>query len=305
MPKPSAPSTAPTNVLRGLVLVILAGMCFSLLDSNAKWLGQRYPVGQVVWMRYTIGTVIAILYAAHALRGSMFATRHPWLQMSRGVLLLLCTATNFLALAYLPLALVLAVIFTAPLMTCALSVPLLGEKVGWRRWTAICVGFIGILVIVRPGFGEVHWAVLAALASALFGALYNIVTRQVARHDDTRVSLVYVSLVGALVATPGLAVGWVTPQDWDWLLFLGLGASGALGHFLLIGAFKHASASTLAPFSYAQIIWTTMLGYIIFQDLPDAMTFLGASIIIASGIYLVYRERKLGRGITAKVQRPS
>ena len=300
------PPTPPaTSILRGLLLVILAGMCFALLDANAKWLGQTYPVTQVVWMRYTIGTIIAVAYAARALRWSMFSTRHPWLQASRGLLLLICTATNFIALNYLPMALVLAVIFTAPLMTCALSVPLLGEKVGWRRWTAIGVGFLGILVIVRPGFGEVHWAIFLALASAFFGALYNIVTRQVARHDDTRVSLVYVSLVGALIASPGLAVAWVPPVGWDWALFFGLGASCALGHFLLIGAFKHAPASTLAPFSYAQILWSTLMGYLVFSSLPDLMTFLGAAIIIASGVYLVYRERQLGRGITAKAERPT
>lgn len=298
-------SPAPTSILRGLLLVILAGMCFALLDANAKWLGQTYPVTQVVWMRYTIGTVIAVLYAARALRWAMFATHHPWLQASRGLLLLVCTATNFVALNYLPLALVLSVIFTAPLMTCALSVPLLGEKVGWRRWTAIGVGFLGILVIVRPGFGEVHWAIFSALASAFFGALYNIVTRQVAKRDDTRVSLVWVSLGGALIATPGLAVDWVTPVGWDWAFFVGLGASGALGHFLLIGAFKHAPASTLAPFSYVQIVWSTLMGYLVFASLPDLWTFLGAAIIIASGVYLVYRERQLGRGITAKAERPT
>jgi drug/metabolite transporter (DMT)-like permease len=299
------PPTHATSILRGLLLVILAGMCFALLDANAKWLGQSYPVTQVVWMRYAIGAIIAVLYAARALRWTMFATRHPWLQASRGALLLICTASNFIALNYLPMALVLAVIFTAPLMTCALSVPLLGEKVGWRRWSAIGVGFLGVLVIVRPGFGEVHWAIFLALGSAFFGALYNIVTRQVARHDDTRVSLVYVSLVGALIASPGLAVAWVTPVGWDWALFVGLGASGALGHFLLIGAFKHAPASTLAPFSYVQIVWSTLMGYLVFRNLPDLYTFLGAAIIIASGVYLVYRERRLGRGITAKAERPA
>jgi drug/metabolite transporter (DMT)-like permease len=299
-----APSHQP-SILRGLVLVILAGMCFALLDSNAKWLGQSYPLTQVLWMRYTIGAVIAMAYAARPLRWAMFSTRHPWLQVSRGALLLICTYTNFLALHYLPLALVLSVLFTAPLMTCALSVPLLGEKVGWRRWSAIAVGFCGVLVIVRPGFGEVHWAILSALASAFFGALYNIVTRQVARHDDTRVSLVYVSLVGAIIATPELALGWVTPVGWDWALFVGLGASGALGHFLLIGAFKHAPASTLAPFSYVQIVWSTMMGYLVFSNVPDLMTFLGAAIIIASGVYLVLRERQLGRGIAARAERPT
>ena len=114
-----------------------------------------------------------------------------------------------------------------------------------------------------------------------------------------------VSVVGALIATPELALGWQTPQGWDWALFVGLGASGALGHFLLIGAFKHAPASTLAPFSYVQIVWSTMMGYLVFSNVPDLMTFVGAAIIIASGVYLVLRERQLGRGIAARAERPT
>jgi len=289
-----------SSVLRGIVLIVLACVCFAALDAIAKWLSQGYPLTQILWIRYTVGALIAIAYALPALGRDLLRTRHPWLQASRGALLLVCTYTNFVALHYLPLALVLAVNFTAPLMICALSVPLLKEKVGWRRWTAICVGFAGVLVIVRPGFGEVHWAILLALASALFGALYDIVTRQVAKHDDTRVSLVWVSAVGALIATPGLSLGWTAPAGWDWALFLGIGTAGAVGHFLLIAAFKQAPVSTLAPFSYTQMVWAALIGYLVFGNLPDAMTFLGAAIIMASGIYLIHRERQLGRGIAAE-----
>ena len=290
------------NVLRGLALVMAAVFCFAFLDATAKWLSQFYPTGQVVWARYTVGTLFAIAYAARSLGFRMFHTTRPWLQVARGALLVICTALNFVALRYLPLADTLALLFTSPLMTCALSVPLLGEKVGWRRWSAIGVGFAGILLIVRPGFAEVHWSMLCAVGSAFFGALYNIATRRVAGYDHAMVSLVYVSLIGALIATPALAMGWSTPMGWHWLLFLALGICGGFGHLLLINAFSNAPASTLAPFSYTQILWTTILGYLLFDRLPDLWTVAGIAVIICSGLYLLHRERVLGRGVTAEAE---
>ena len=299
MSSPASLAKKGPNVLRGMILVMAAATCFAFLDSTAKWLSQFYPTGQVVWTRYLVGTVFAIAVATRALGFGMFRTKRPWLQVARGALLVVCTALNFLALRYLPLADTLALLFTAPLMTCALSVPLLGEKVGWRRWSAIAVGFAGILLIVRPGFGEVHWAMLCSIASAFFGAIYNIVTRMVAGHDDVKVSLVYVSLIGCIVATPALGLGFTTPEGWHWLVFVALGLFGGCGHLLLISAFSHASASALAPFSYTQIIGSTILGYLLFDRLPDLWTVAGIAVIISSGLYLLHRERVLRRGVTA------
>lgn len=290
------------GILKGLVLMCAAVFCFAFLDATAKWLSQSYPTEQIVWTRYTGGLLFALAYAWHSMGLRVFRTGRPWLQVLRGALLVACTALNFLALRFLPLADVLAVLFTSPLFTCALSVPLLREKVGWRRWSAIGVGFLGVLVIIRPGFAEVHWAVFLALASAFFGALYNIATRVVAKHDHPKVSLVYVSLVGAVIATPGIAFGWSDPQGWDWGLFLLLGLFGGTGHLLLISAFAAAPASTLAPFSYTQILWTTILGYLLFDRLPDLWTVGGIAIVIASGLYLLHRERVLGRGVTARAE---
>ncbi len=290
------------GVLRGLILIVAAVFCFALLDATAKWLSQFYPTEQIVWVRYVTGFLFALAYAWRSLGLRVFRSGRLGLQVLRGALLVVCTALNFLALRFLPLADVLAVLFTAPLFTCALSVPLLREKVGWRRWSAIAVGFAGILVIVRPGFAEVHWAVLLALSSAFFGALYNIATRVVAAYDHPKVSLVYVSLVGALIATPGIAFGWSDPAGWDWGLFVLLGLFGGTGHLLLISAFAAAPASTLAPFSYTQIIWTTILGYLLFDKLPDLWTVAGISVVVVSGLYLLHRERVLGRGITARAE---
>jgi len=296
------PSYHTSDFRRGLIFIMAAVFWFSLLDTTIKWLTQSYAITQIVWFRYTVSFFLGLAYAWPSLGLRVFRSGRPWLQVSRGALLLCCTITAVIALRYLPLVDVMAVIFTSPLMTCALSVPLLGEKVGWRRWSAIAVGFGGVLIILRPGFAEIHWAVLAALGSAFFGALYNIITRKVAAHDAPKVSLLYVNMVGALLATPGLAFDWQAPVGWDWALFLLIGLLGGIGHLCLIHAFTHGPASTLAPFSYTQILWTTVLGYVVFAEVPSLWTFAGAAVLIASGLYLLHRERVLGRGIAARTE---
>jgi len=299
-----ATSYPPHDFRRGLLFVMAAVFWFALLDTTVKWLTQSYSIVQIVWFRYTVAFFLGLAYAWPRMRGRLFHTRRPWLQVSRGALLLCCSVTAVIALRYLPLVDVMAVIFSTPLMTCALSVPLLGEKVGWRRWTAIGVGFCGVLIILRPGFADVHWAVLSALASAAFGAIYNIVTRKVAAHDSPNVSLIYVNLVGAVLITPGLAFVWELPQGWDWALLMLAGLVGGIGHLCLIHAFTHAPASSLAPFSYTQLLWTTLLGYVVFAEIPSPWTFAGAAVLIASGLYLLHRERVLGRGVTAEAEPP-
>jgi drug/metabolite transporter (DMT)-like permease len=295
-------SHLPHDFRRGLLFVLAAVFWFSLLDTTVKWLTQSYSIVQIVWFRYTVALLLGLAYAWPRTRSRVFRTRHPWLQVSRGALLLACSITAVIALRYLPLVDVMAVIFSSPLLTCALSVPLLGEKVGWRRWTAIAVGFVGVLIILRPGFADIHWAVLSALASAAFGALYNIVTRKVAAHDSPNVSLVYVNLVGSALISPGLAFVWETPHGWDWALLMLAGLFGGIGHLCLIHAFTHAPASSLTPFSYTQILWTSLMGYIVFSEVPSLWTFAGAAVLIACGLYLLHRERILGRGVTAEAK---
>jgi len=287
---------------RGLLFVMAAVFWFALLDTTVKWLTQSYSIVQIVWFRYTVAFLLGLAYAWPRMRTRVFRTRRPWLQLSRGALLLCCSITAVIALRYLPLVDVMAVIFSTPLLTCALSVPLLGEKVGWRRWSAIAVGFCGVLIILRPGFVDVHWAVLSALASAAFGAVYNIVTRKVAAHDSPNVSLIYVNLVGSVLITPGLAFVWEAPQGWDWALLALAGVVGGIGHLCLIHAFTSAPASSLAPFSYTQLLWTTLLGYLVFSEVPSPWTFAGAAVLIACGLYLLHRERVLGRGVTAEAE---
>ena len=297
------PSYQPQNIRLGLLFMVASVFWFALLDTTVKWLTQGYATTQIVWFRYTISLLIGLAYAWPGRGLRLFNTGRPWLQVSRGALLLACSITAVIALRYLPLVDVMAVIFSTPLMTCALSVPLLREKVGWRRWTAICIGFCGVLIILRPGFNEVHWAVLAALASAFFGAIYNIVTRLVSATDSPNTQLLYANLVGSVLITPAVPFVWETPSGWDWGLFLLIGLFAALGHLCLIHAFTKGPASILTPFSYTQLLWTTLLSYVVFAQVPSPWTFVGAAVLVACGIYLLHRERVVARGIVAAAQR--
>jgi len=283
----------PASRLRGYVLMTVGVFCFGLLDTMAKYLSANYEIGQIVWAR-NVGGLIFALSLSLPLRGAgLFRSRRPLLQIGRGLLLVSTTACNFLALSFLPLATNAAILYTAPLFICALSVPILGEKVGWRRWSAIAVGFIGALVVVRPGLGGFQWAMLVSVIAALLVAFYNMATRQAAAHDDHHTSLIYVSVVGTLAATPFAFLDWRTPEGLDLVLFCALGVVGSFGHFLLIVAHGLAPASALAPFTYTQIVWMAGLGYVIFADVPDAWVWVGAGMVSVSGLYLGYRERKV------------
>lgn len=283
----------PASRLRGYILMTCGVLSFGLLDTTAKYLSASYEIGQIVWAR-NIGGLVFALAMSLPLRGTMiFYSQRPRLQILRGLLLVSTTACNFLALSYLPLATNASILYTAPLMICALSVPLLGEKVGWRRWSAIAVGFLGALVVVRPGLGGFHWAMLISVCAALLVAFYNMATRQAAAHDDHHTSLMYVSIVGTVVTTPFAFFEWRTPHGLDLLLFCVMGVIGSFGHFLLIIAHGLAPASALAPFTYTQIVFMAGLGYLVFAHVPDAWVWVGAGLVSASGLYLGYRERKV------------
>ena len=177
--------------------------------------------------------------------------------------------------------------------------PLLGEQVGLRRWLAVIIGFCGVLVIMRPGTGSFHWAMLVSLFNALLGALYNITTRKVGGKDTAETSLFYVCLFGAMGATLPMLSHWQTPTGWQWLPLVLMGIAGAVGHFMLIQAHRLAAASAIAPFIYTQIIWMIIAGYVVFGQFPDGWTLAGAAIVVASGIYVFNRESKLGVATTA------
>jgi drug/metabolite transporter (DMT)-like permease len=201
---------------------------------------------------------------------------------------------NIYALRYLQLDETLSILFATPLLVAALSIPILGESIGPRRWAAIIVGFLGIMIITRPGFGNMHPAALLTVLGTVCYAVYSISTRILSTTDSSGTTLFYSSLFGAVVMTA------ILPFVWSWpvgplqiAVMVIMGTCGALGHYLLILAHRLAPASILAPFIYTQIVWMVLSGYLVFGDLPTHWTLIGGAVVIASGLYLLYRERKM------------
>ena len=280
--------------ITGILLMMASMVVFTSLDTAAKHVTQDLPAAVAVFGRYAVAFVISAGVVIQAGGPSLLATSHPVLQAVRGILLMLSTILNFVAMMHLQLAQTAAIFFTIPLWVCALSVPILGEHVGWRRWVAVIVGFLGVLVIMRPGSDSFHWAMLLSIGSSFCGAVYNIVTRKVGARDRAETSLFYVSFVGAIAAAAPLPVLWQTPQGMQWLLLGYMGIAGAVGHLMLIQAHRLAPASALAPFLYTQIVWMILSGYFFFGDVPDLWTLAGAGIVVASGLVVFAREAARG-----------
>ena len=230
---------------------------------------------------------------------SLFKTQKLGLQMLRSVCMVATTTGNFIAIQYLRLDQTISVAFLAPLVVAALAGPVLGEWVGWRRGLAIVIGFLGILIVVRPGFAAVHPAIILSFVSMIAYALFMLATRKLSTFDPPLVTLFYALLIGTIGGAPIAFWQWVWPSTiQQWVMISALGAFGGLGHYLLIQAYRLAPASSVSPFLYFQLFSMVALGYLIFGDVPDHWTLLGSSVIIASGVYLVHRERVTGRVVT-------
>jgi drug/metabolite transporter (DMT)-like permease len=197
------------------------------------------------------------------------------------------------AIYYIPLPTATAIGFVSPLFVTALSIPLLGEKVGPRRWAAILVGFLGVLVVIRPGFGEFQWPLLIPIVMAVAYACYQVATRLIRDADRPITSLLYPTVTGCVVGAAPIPFIWVKPDHFDGMLMVLLGFCGTASHFCLVRAFALAPATTLAPFAYTQLLWVTILSYVFFADIPDLPTLAGAAVIVGSGLYVFYRERRL------------
>lgn len=300
-PRPAVPQThdeqvrARRNRLTGIGLMCAAVISFAFLDAIAKYLNAYMDTIQVVWARYTGGFLLTLLISNPISRPGLLRTNRPILQVVRALFLVGSTVSNFMAFRYLQLDQALSILFSTPFLVAILAGPLLGEWIGWRRWVAILVGFAGVLLVTRPGAGGVHWAALYSVSSAIFYSLYIIATRLISRTDATETTLFYSNLVGALSMLPALPFVWSVPDNpWLIVLMAVFGAFGSFGHYLLIAAHRLAPASSLAPFMYTQLVWAILLGYLIFSDIPDRWTLAGAAVVVASGLYLLHRERVTG-----------
>ncbi|WP_374621930.1 DMT family transporter [Devosia sp.] len=283
----------------GIGILLFAQLFFATLDTSAKYLSSvGIPLGEIVFIRYAVHVALALALFLPVQR-NLFVTRNWRLEVLRGLCLLGVTAANFLAQRFLPLTVTGALMFTMPLMVTALSGPLLGEKIGWRRWAAVAAGFVGILVIVRPGTDAFHPASLICLAGALSAAFYSIITRKLAGIDSAATQQVYSGIISLACVTPFAFGGWVWPTTGgSWFAFLAIGIAGMIAHQLNTIAHRFAPPSALAPFGYTELLLLALASWMIFGEPPDAWFYLGAPMIIGSGIYIWLRERKLNRAVT-------
>jgi drug/metabolite transporter (DMT)-like permease len=281
----------------GIAMMLLATLLFTVMDSIAKNLTASYPVQQVIWARYFFQFALMLLLIPRLGIAGLLWTRRPGVHIARGVLLMISTYCMIMAISIVPLADAYTITFTAPFLVTILSVPLLKERVGWRRWTAVLVGFAGVLIVFRPIAAPVHWAMLLPLITAACFALYQILTRKVSydSRETAFMMLFYLAWVGTAVMSAIVPVYWQAVAACDWAWMIGMGALGAAGHLILIRALAITPASLLSPFIYSQIIWALGIGYFWFGDVPGIWMLIGCTVIVASGLYVFYREAVLGK----------
>lgn len=282
------------RALAGILLMLTAYFMFSLIDTGAKWLALTgIPALQLAFMRYFGHFFISTGLLLHSGAGRRaFAAEKLSLVILRGGLLCMSTILNFIAITYLPLTLTSTILFAAPIMICALSWPLLGERVGIWRWSAIVTGFCGILIAIRPFDESFHWAVFLSLSGAFCFAMYSILTRRLAGVVATDTMQFYTGLVGFVSLLPIAIISWTHPATpFEWAVMFSLGFSGWFGHQLLTTAHRFASASTLTPFAYAFIVYLTAWSIVVFDEAPDRWTITGAAVIVAAGLVIWFRER--------------
>ncbi|MBT6119827.1 MAG: DMT family transporter [Rhodospirillaceae bacterium] len=290
--------TAARDTTRAILLFTVSISLFPINDAIAKLLTADYPVAQVVWARYLVHlTVITLLMLSQADTRRRFGTRRPGVQILRGTCMAVGAYAFVFALSHISVVDALAILFLTPLIMVVLSIPVLGEQVGLHRWGAVVVGFLGVLIVMRPGLGVMHWAGSLALVAAFASALQQVLGRKLGATDHPMTSVFYTGLIGFIVASAVVPFDWHPPSGNFWPLVVVLGVIGAIAHFGVIKALAMAPASLLSPFNYPQIFSGALTGYLLFGHLPDFWSMIGIAVIMASGLYVYHRERLLSRRV--------
>jgi drug/metabolite transporter (DMT)-like permease len=276
---------------RGIVLVVASTVFLACSDALAKYLTVSLPPVEIAWIRFLV--FVLIMTPAILLRrgGNVLRTSRPGIQVLRGIGLVASSLFFIWGLGYLPIAEASATAFVAPVFVTCLSIVVLAEKVGIRRWIATIVGLIGVLIVVRPGTSAFHPAAFFPIVSALGWAFALVLTRQISGTDRPVTTMAYSAIVGLVVLSVLAPFFWVTPTWQQVGIAVLIGISSTAGHWIVVLAYRHADASVLAPFTYSQLVWVSILGFIMFAEIPDRWTVLGACIIISSGLYIAQRER--------------
>lgn len=294
-PKVSVPVQAPRHLdkpLLGLLLIVCSTAFLASSDTMAKYLARSgMPPVEIAWIRFAVFGLIMLPMVLVPSGGKALRSSRPLLQVFRGLGLLGSSIFFIIGLSFLPIAEATATGFISPLFVTGLSVIFLGEKVGLRRWTATIVGLIGVLIIVRPGTAAFQPAAIFPIISALGWASALVLTRKMSGADHPITTMAYSAIVGFLVLSVFIPFYWTSPTPTQLAIGVAIGVSSTVGHWIVVMAFRYADASVLAPFSYVQLMWVTLLGFVVFSEIPDAWTLVGAAIIIASGVYTAHRER--------------
>ena len=276
--------------MKAIILNLSAWVMLPVMDGFAKYLSSTLPVLQITWSRYFFTVVIVLPIMLIFFRKNLTWTEQPKLQLIRGLLLFCANILFFYSISVISLAKALTLAFIAPLIVTVLSPFLLGEKVGIRRWAAVITGFIGSLIVIRPGFVEINLASIAALGTGVLYAFYLIVTRKLHNSDNPLLTLLLTGVVGAIIGTMIMPTVWVQPTITEWYMMFAIGFFASIGHLLLILSLRYADASKLAPFGYFEIVTNIIIGFFFFNNFPDHWHFIGLFIIVSSGIYVFRRE---------------
>ena len=278
--------------MKAIILNLSAWIVLPFMDTIAKYLSSEISFFQITWARYFFTVFWTLPLMFFFFRKNLKWSENPKLQILRGLTLLSANICFFYSISIISMAKALTLAFIAPLVTTALSTIILGENVGIKRWSAVIVGFIGSLVVIRPGLIEFNLATLAALGTGFFYGVYLIITRKLHTVDNPLLTLLITGVVGAIISSLFVPIIWINLSQSQWLWLALMGIFACLGHLLLIYSLRYADASKLAPFGYFEIVTTIILGYYFFQDFPDIWTFTGLFIIISSGVYVFKREIK-------------
>jgi drug/metabolite transporter (DMT)-like permease len=269
-----------------------------MIDVFAKFLGQQgLPIPQLVWARFVFGTLFTLPFAWSIERAAVLRPSHLFHQMARAGLLILGTCFFFWALKYLPIADTLAIYFIQPILVTALSPFVLGEKVGPHRWACVFLGFIGVLIIIRPGFQAFNIGMLYALCAGLCSAFYLLLTRSLTGSVNAMVTTFQTSAIGAIALTLVMPAMWVAPSLLQWSMLVGIGFFAIVGHYFITRAYDMGEASLISPLGYLEMVTAVILGWYFFGQFPDAYTFLGVAILISCAIYISFRERVRAKAV--------
>ena len=281
--------------MKAITFNLLAWVMLPIMDGFAKYLSSDLPVLQITWARYFFTVAFTLPIMFFFFRKNLVWTDKPKLQLIRGLILLTANVCFFYSISIISLAKALTLAFIAPLIVTAFSPIFLGEKVGFRRWSAVTIGFIGSMIVIRPGFVEINLASLAALGTGVMYGFYLIITRKLSSSDNPLLTLLLTGVVGAIIISFVMPFVWIKPTLNQWSMMAAIGIFACVGHLFIILSLKYADASKLAPFSYFEIVTNIIIGYYFFSDFPDKWTFLGLFIIILSGIYISRRENIVKR----------